>query len=154
MGALIRLLVGKPVIVADSRIGLGGKVFAQYRFRTTPNDGALPGWAASIVEALRASGIDRLPQVYNVLRGDMSWVGPQFGPQDALNAGAEALEVLRARPGLTGMRHHVPRDLRARTAQGDLDRFYVLHWSMWLDLKIASGALARVHADDAITPIR
>ncbi len=153
---LIRLLVGKPIIVADPRIGLGGKVFARYRFRTTPSGSTRLDcrWEASIVEVLRASGLDRLPQVCNVLRGDMSWVGPQFGPEDTLNDNAKALEVLWARPGLTGLHHHVPRDLRARAVHGDLDRIYVRHWSMWLDLKIAFGALARVQAEDTITPIR
>jgi lipopolysaccharide/colanic/teichoic acid biosynthesis glycosyltransferase len=147
---LVRFSIGGPIIVADRRIGLGGKAFAQYRFRTTPKDAAVPSeaWVAAVADRLRASAIDCLPQLFNVLRGDMSLVGPDLaGPKDAP-------EVLLARPGVTGMHHHVPQGLRRQTSEIELDRLYVLHWSMWLDLKIACGALARAHAHDTIKPAR
>lgn len=147
---LVRFSVGGPVIVSDRRIGLGGKVFAQYRYRTTPRDAAVAsdGWVEAVADRLRVSAIDRLPQLFNVVRGDMSLVGPDLaGWQDAP-------EVLLARPGMTGMHHHVPRGLRRQTSEIALDRLYVLHWSMWLDLKIACGALARAHAQDTIKPAR
>ena len=155
---LIRASIGRPVINTERRIGLGGKVFAQYRFRTMPDDAALApdGWGEAVGERLRASAIDRLPQLFNVVRGDMSLVGPEMVGAEAAHHHPmqEAPELLLARPGVTGMRHHVPQGLRRQTSQIALDRLYVLHWSMWLDLKIACGALARVHAQDAIKPAK
>lgn len=165
---LIRILIGKPVLLAEGMIGLGGRRFARYRFRTALDDHpSFPPrgpqvrrsnhktWIELFGECLRASDLDKLPQLFNVLRGDMSLVGPQLiAPENAQCRCAQAPEVLLARPGVTGMWRHAPRSLRTHATTTALDRHYVLHWSMWLDLKIVCGALARVHADDTATPAR
>lgn len=143
---LLRATIGNPVIRSEKRIGLRGKPFALYSFR-------MDAWSKSahedaIAQAMRASGVDRLPQLYNVLRGDMSFVGPELAAEPATN------EVLMARPGMMGMRHHVPRSLRRLTAEGGPEACYVRHWSMWLDLKIACGALTRIHAQQTSRPTK
>jgi lipopolysaccharide/colanic/teichoic acid biosynthesis glycosyltransferase len=155
-GVLIRLLIGRPVIVAERSVGLGGEVFALYKFRTTADDAAWAGeWTEIIMQALRAARIDKLPHLYNVVRGDMSLVGPELvGAQQAQHFGIETPEILLARPGVIGLRHYVPRALSAPIAGVGLDRLYVLRWSMWLDLKIVCGALARTHTQDASRPAR
>ena len=156
VAVLITGLIGRPVIVAERRIGLGGKVFASYVFRTAPATGASIGRCVTMVsDGLTASGLDRLPQLFNILRGDMSLVGPEaLKPEDALSHFTDTPELLLARPGLTGMHHYVPNRLRQQVSESDPGRLYVLHWSVWLDLCIAGGALVRVQAQRAIRPAK
>lgn len=167
IATLIRVLIGKPVILAEGMIGLGGRRFTRYRFRTALNHAGLlcrgsqarrsnhKTWIEFFGEGLRASSIDKLPQLLNVVRGDMSLVGPQLiAPENARCRYAQAPEILLARPGITGMWRHTPRSLQTHATDIALDRHYVLHWSMWLDLKIVCGALARPHADDTSRPPR
>jgi exopolysaccharide production protein ExoY len=174
-GVLIRLLAGGPVLQAEGRIGFGRKMFACYKFRTQFADGAgflarqngrsaagrhmlgsnhlsrLEGLGAS----LRASGVDRLPQLFNVLRGDMSLVGPELvEPEHLPDYWARAPEVFLARPGLIGMGSHTPRNLLTNPTDIALDRSYVNHWSMWLDFKIVFAALLAFGRKDSATPIR
>ena len=153
---LIRLLIGRPIIVAERSVGLGGEVFAVYRFRTTLDDAAAAsGWTEIITQALRTSRIDKLPHLYNVVRGDMSLVGPELvGAHHALHFGIEAPELLLARPGVVSVRRYVPHSLRTSRGEIGPERLYFLRWSMWLDLRIACGALARIHAQDASRPAK
>ena len=133
---LIRLLVDKSVILSQERIGLRGRTFASYRFRTAIGDGK--DRTEHLGNVLRASGLDQLPQLFNVLRGDMSLIGPR-----AIEVGEssryleKAPEYFTARPGLTGLwRHAETRSFRWPTRRMALDRYYVRHWSMGLDLAL------------------
>jgi lipopolysaccharide/colanic/teichoic acid biosynthesis glycosyltransferase len=149
IGLLLYATVSRQVIRAEKRIGLGGERFTLYSFDTVAEGGALgDSCAAAVAQSLRVTGLQRLLQLYNILRGDMSFVGSEMVAEPAAN------EVLLARPGMTGMHHHVPRRLRTLTTDAGLDVFYVRHWSMWLDLRIACGSLARIHAHDANRPTR
>jgi len=172
---LIRLLVGRPVLVAEGRIGFGGRMFACYKFRTQFTDGAsflarqdgcspvgrhMRGsnhrWRIECLGvSLRASGVDRLPQLLNVLRGDMSLVGPELmGPEHLSGYCARAPEIFLARPGMIGMGSHTPRNLLTHPTDAALDRNYVNHWSMWLDFKIVFAALLAFARKDSATPTR
>jgi undecaprenyl-phosphate galactose phosphotransferase/putative colanic acid biosynthesis UDP-glucose lipid carrier transferase len=81
----IRLLMGKPIITVQERIGFGGRAFASYKFRTSIEDcgdsvalwRANPSLAVDLADAMCKTGLDKQPQLINVLRGDMSLIGPR-----------------------------------------------------------------------------
>ncbi len=113
-GLLIRLTSRGPILYRQERVGRGGKIFTLYKFRTMINDAEKylgPVLAARDDERVTAMGrilrrtrLDELPQLYNVLRGDMSLVGPRperpyFVARDKALQGAR----LAVRPGLTGL---------------------------------------------------
>ncbi len=113
-GILVRITSGKPVLFRQERVGLGGRVFTLYKFRTMINDAEKdigPVWAARdddrvtpIGRILRKIRIDELPQLYNILRGDMSLVGPR--PERPFFVDRhKALQGTRlaVKPGLTGL---------------------------------------------------
>jgi exopolysaccharide production protein ExoY len=86
---------------------------------------------------LRKSSLDELPQLFNVLRGDMSCVGPRPVVNDEVaNYGAYAGECFKAKPGLTGIWQVNGRSLCQYSRRIALDRAYVRRWSVWLDLMI------------------
>src|SRR5262245_20883896 len=111
---LIRVLIGKSAIVVKQWIGFGGRVFDAYHFRTTVESredaSAALLWRndhnyhypASLGEALQASGLDKLPLLLNVLRGDMSLIGPRpIAPRELSRYISQMPEYFTARPGLT-----------------------------------------------------
>ncbi len=111
---LIRITAGRPVLFRQERVGLAGKVFTLYKFRTMINDAEKhvgPVWAArddgrvtAVGRILRKMRIDELPQLYNILRGDMSLVGPRpERPFFVLRHQALQGMRLAVKPGLTGL---------------------------------------------------
>jgi lipopolysaccharide/colanic/teichoic acid biosynthesis glycosyltransferase len=160
--ALVRLTSRGPAIYTQERLGLGGQPFTIYKIRTmyrdsealtgarwsTPGDPrvTLVGWI------LRATHVDELPQLVNVLRGEMSLVGPRperpeivASLQHQLPAYAERLRVL---PGITGLAQvQLPPDVDVESVRRKLscDLYYIEHVGPWLDLRImvatAIGAL-------------
>ena len=153
---LIRLVLGKPIIVIERSVGLGGKVFGRLRFRAERDSVTSDNpCTEAITTSLRASGTENLPQLYNVVRCDMSLVGPEVvGAQQALLYGVEGPELLRARPGLVSVRRHARHILKPDTGKIGLERIYIMRWSLWLDVRIAFGALARSHVTDADRPTK
>jgi lipopolysaccharide/colanic/teichoic acid biosynthesis glycosyltransferase len=151
-GILIRLLLGPPIIAREKCMGLGGRVFDLFKFRT--ERGAMPvnNLVDTVATVLRSSGIDKLPRLYNVMRGDMSLVGPELvGAQYAAHYDIEGRELLLARPGLVDVRHadHI---LRPSSRGIGVERLYIMRWSLWLDLRILLGACIR--AADPSRPIK
>ncbi len=141
VGALVRIFLGGPAVVSQARIGFAGTIFNCYRFRTmaaVADDGS-----GCLGRVLRESGIDELPQLFNVLRGDMSLVGPRPVVAGELKYyGRHLRHYLSARPGLTGVWQtggRGPRNDRERAAR---DRYYVRHWSTGLDLALLARSLA------------
>lgn len=152
---------GTPVFFVHERIGFDGKPFRCYKFRTMIADGdrALEAFLAADPEAerewretrklkndprvtlvgrmLRVSSLDELPQLINVLRGDMSCVGPRPVVMEELQRyGQRAGDYLSTRPGITGLwqvsgRSNVDYDQRV-----DLDSHYVNNWSFGFDVLI------------------
>ena len=145
IAALLHVGLGRPVFVAQQRIGFAGRRFTAYSFRTSPNNGVRnlndePALITCLVSVLRDSGLDRLPQLVSILRGDMSFVGPR--PVEVGLPGPYCLDYFAARPGLFDMRqldrsgHLGHRRLAAR------DRYYVRQWSIWLDLAVLARSCA------------
>lgn len=154
----LRLESRGPVLFWQERYGLGGKVIRVCKLRSMHYDQLDLGGVQQtrrndtrvtrVGAILRRTSIDELPQLFNVLRGDMSMVGPrplplQMRVQDRLNHEivAHYAHRHRVKPGLTGWAQvngfrgamERPDDLRQRIA---LDLYYIDHWSLWLDIKI------------------
>jgi exopolysaccharide production protein ExoY len=158
---LIRLVMGGPVIFSQKRIGLGGRVFTCYKFRTMVANGeealrrhlaadpaAAREWNASrklahdprvswLGNILRKSSIDELPQLFNVLRGDMSLVGPRpVVPEELEYYGRHVDEYLRARPGLTGVWQISGRNRLSYAERVARDCHYIRNWSLAIDVAV------------------
>ncbi|PSC04013.1 sugar transferase [Alsobacter soli] len=167
--ALIRAKMGGPVIYSHTRVGQNGRPFSCLKFRTMVKDSdlALRRHLASDPAAarewrefrklhndprvtplgamLRKSSLDELPQLFNVLRGDMSCVGPRPVPADELERyGAHAADYARARPGLTGLWQTSGRNLRTYEERIALDCEYVQNWSLWSDVVILAKTIPAV----------
>jgi lipopolysaccharide/colanic/teichoic acid biosynthesis glycosyltransferase len=148
IAALLHAGFGGPVLVAQQRIGFAGRRFTAYVFRTTPNDGVWnpagePTLTACLVSLLRDSGLDRLPQLVSIVRGDMSFVGPR--PMSLDRSGHVRPYYFAARPGLTGLCRTDRFGRLGYRRRAAMDRYYVRRWSIWLDLVVLAGSLASVH---------
>jgi lipopolysaccharide/colanic/teichoic acid biosynthesis glycosyltransferase len=144
--ALAILVVdGRPVLFAQTRVGRDGVPFTMLKFRTMRSMSHGVGGVkrrgdprvTRLGRCLRRSSLDELPQLGNVLRGDMSLVGPRPPlPEELSRMPAEALCRLRVRPGMTGLWQVGGRaDLSASEALR-LDRDYVENWSLALDVAV------------------
>lgn len=141
---LVRVKLGSPVIFSQVRPGLHGRLFRLYKFRTMrdlkgPDGRLLPDDERLIRfgRFLRASSLDELPELVNVLKGEMSLVGPRpllvayldrYTPEQARRH--EAL------PGITGWAQINGRNALSWEAKFKLDVWYVDNQSIWLDVKI------------------
>jgi len=153
----IRLEDGGPVFFRQARVGRGGGVFEALKFRSMiANAEAATGpvqaaendrRVTSVGKLLRATAMDELPQLWNILAGDMSFVGPRpLRPGEVEVRGDGQLVRLDqipgynerhgVRPGLTGLTQvYAPRDI-SRTSKFRLDRLYLRRAGFWLDLRL------------------
>jgi exopolysaccharide production protein ExoY len=148
IAALLYLGFGRPVLVAQQRIGFAGRRFTAYVFRTTTNDGVwnLAGettLTTCLASLLRDSGLDRLPQLVSIVRGDMSFVGPR--PISLDRSGHVRPHYFAARPGLTDLSRTDRFGRLGYRRRAAMDRYYVRRWTIWLDLVVLGGSLASVH---------
>ena len=151
-----------PVLFRQKRVGRGGRLFTIYKFRTmrtdTPRDTAThllqdpARYITGVGAFLRRSSLDELPQFFNVLKGDMSIVGPRpaLYNQDDLIAARREAGVDAVRPGITGWaqingRDELPIDVKAR-----LDGEYVRRMSFAFDLRCALGTVLSVLRRDGV----
>ncbi len=149
---LICLLIGGPVILARDTIGFGARIFVGYKLLSAVGYAKAKPWAGYLAEALRRSSLDKLPQLFNVIRGDMSLVGPRPRVADEfLHSFAQAPECLLARPGLTGMWQVHGRNRDNHRTEIALDRHYVRHWSMQLDFALLNNVISAMHHEDRTT---
>jgi exopolysaccharide biosynthesis polyprenyl glycosylphosphotransferase len=156
---LIKVMAPGPVLFRQERIGIRRQPFTLYKFRSMIVDAeaetgpvvAKPGdhRVTRLGGFLRRFSLDELPQLYNVLRGDMSLVGPRPQPTffDERYAGEvpRYLERHQVRPGLTGWAE--VNDLRGAAPIADralYDAYYVENWSLALDLKIVLLTTGRI----------
>jgi lipopolysaccharide/colanic/teichoic acid biosynthesis glycosyltransferase len=135
---------GRPVLFTQARAGLGGVPFRIYKFRTLetgPTDPTRP--AAHTIRVggpLRRWALDELPQLWNVLRGEMSLVGPRPVPLEQVEQyGPHERRRLTTPPGLTGWAQVHGRNALSWPARIDLDVAYVRRRSLWMDLRILAA---------------
>jgi lipopolysaccharide/colanic/teichoic acid biosynthesis glycosyltransferase len=155
---IVRLDSGGPVFFAQTRIGRRGRPFRMIKFRTMFHGVHGPSFTASVDPRvtrlggfLRRCRLDELPQLFNILRGDMSWVGPR--PEAAALEKGYVRDIehfaLRGivRPGVTGWAQinqgyaHEPDAMRSKL---EYDLYYLKHCSLWLDLVIVLRTVAVV----------
>jgi len=144
--------VGSPILFRQQRPGLLGRPFILIKFRTMTDErdanGTLKPDAARmrpIGRFLRVSSLDELPQLWNVIRGEMSLVGPRPLLMEYLPYyTAEQNRRHSVPPGITGWAQINGRNLAAFSARLKLDIWYVDHWSLWLDFKILACTVIKV----------
>jgi len=161
VAAMIYATEGGPIFFGHERVGRHGRRFKCYKFRTMVRDSeavlqahlknnplARAEWEARrklrndprvsrLGEILRKSSVDELPQLFNILRGDMSLVGPRPIVQDELQYyGENARFYLSVRPGLTGLWQTSGRSDTSYSQRVMLDTEYALTYNFWLDARI------------------
>lgn len=151
--AAIRATMGKPVLFRQPRPGLHGTLFTLNKLRTmTTGSGDDAARLTPIGRLLRATSIDELPQLWNVLRGDMSLVGPR--PLLVQYLGRYSPEQARrheVRPGITGWAQINGRNALTHEARFELDVWYVDNWSLLLDCRILATTFWRVVSGSGIS---
>ena len=149
---LVRVKLGAPALFRQVRPGLGGRPFTLVKFRSMTDARDATGAALPDAERLtrfgqllRASSLDELPELWNVLTGEMSLVGPRplltsylplYSPEEARRH-----DVL---PGITGWSQVKGRNALTWEEKLALDVWYVDHWSLWLDVRILALTVAKV----------
>lgn len=140
----VRIFLGTPTLFRQKRGGYKGRPFFIYKFRTmtdaTDSDGNLLPDSERLTRFgrfLRASSLDELPELFNILRGEMSLVGPrplfvEYLPRYS----PEQMRRHDVYPGLTGWAQVNGRNAADWPARFAMDLWYVDHWSFWLDIKI------------------
>jgi lipopolysaccharide/colanic/teichoic acid biosynthesis glycosyltransferase len=151
--------MGSPIVFTQLRPGKDGRIFTFYKFRTMTDerdaDGNLLPDAqrlTSLGRFLRQTSLDELPQLWNVLKGDMSFVGPRpllvsyldrYSPEQARRH--------EVKPGITGWAQVNGRNTLSWEEKFKFDVWYVDHWNLWLDLKILFLTLVKVFKREGIS---
>jgi lipopolysaccharide/colanic/teichoic acid biosynthesis glycosyltransferase len=144
LAVLVRIQHGRPILFGQKRPGYHGQPFFIYKFRSMTDaraaDGSLLPDAQRLTALgsfLRASSLDELPELLNVLRGEMSLVGPRPLLMQYLERyNSEQARRHDVLPGITGWAQINGRNALSWQDKFRLDVWYVDHWSFWLDLKI------------------
>ena len=155
---LVRIFIGTPILFKQQRPGYKGYPFFIYKFRSMTNrfarDGSLLPDAERLTRfgrLLRSLSLDELPELFNIVRGEMSFVGPRpllmeylplYSPKQARRH-----DVV---PGLTGWAQVNGRNAVDWPTRFNMDVWYVDNWSFWLDLRIIFLTLWKVITRDGI----
>ena len=152
LALVVAATMGRPVLFSQVRPGLNARSFRLYKFRTMRN--AIDGAGESLSDAarltrtgrfLRASSLDELPELWNILRGDMSLVGPRPLLMEYLPLySPEQARRHEVRPGLTGWAQVNGRNALTWDEKFMLDVWYVDNLTMMVDLKILARTVIKV----------
>lgn len=151
-----------PIIFKQERIGKDGKVFIMYKFRTMENNSEHTGSGVysgkddprvtSVGKILRATSIDEFPQFLNILKGDMSFIGPRpvltYHPWTIDKYSKEQFKRFNVRPGITGWAQIHGRKTVEWNDRLDYDVYYVKNLSFKLDFKIIMKTIKQVITSD------
>ena len=158
VAVLVRVKLGSPILFSQQRPGLNGKIFRMYKFRSMtderdelgnllPNEKRLTPFG----QKLRSTSLDELPGLLNVLKGDMSLVGPRPLLVEYLPLyNREQARRHEMRPGITGWAQVNGRNAISWEDKFKLDVWYVDNQSFWLDVKILLLTVKKVFVRDGI----
>lgn len=155
----ILLIDGSPVLFKQVRTGLHGKLFNIYKFRTMSSrqdalGNLLPDTyrITPLGNFLRSTSLDELPELLNVLRGEMSLVGPRpLLPQYLERYSPEQARRHEVLPGMAGWAQVNGRNALSWEDKFRLDVWYVDHWSLWLDIKILFKTFCQILKREGIS---
>jgi sugar transferase EpsL len=144
IACILKVTMGSPVLFIQQRPGLQGVPFYLYKFRTMgeakdERGEPLPDEArlTSVGKFLRRFSLDELPQIINVIKGELSFVGPRPLLMEYLpKYSPEQARRHEVKPGITGWAQVNGRNAISWDEKFKLDVWYVDHWSIWLDMKI------------------
>jgi lipopolysaccharide/colanic/teichoic acid biosynthesis glycosyltransferase len=149
IGALVLAMEGRPVLFHQVRVGRGGEPFTMFKFRTMrtlydPAGVLLPdeNRVTRLGAFLRRFRLDELPELWLVVTGKMSLVGPRPLPSEVLEGLSGSEERSALRPGLTGLAQVSGNTQLNNREKIALDLFYHRHWTMALDIRIMFQTLA------------
>jgi lipopolysaccharide/colanic/teichoic acid biosynthesis glycosyltransferase len=165
VSVLILIKMGSPILFRQQRPGLHKKIFGIYKFRTMTNEkyenGELLPDAQRLIgigKFIRSTSLDELPQLFNVLKGEMSFVGPRPLLIEYLPIYNERQKKRHdVKPGITGWAQVNGRNAISWEQKFDYDIWYVEHQSFWLDMKILWMTFLKVinrsdiNSDTAVT---
>jgi len=159
LGLLVRICLGVAILFRQRRPGLHGQPFAVLKFRTMTNacddQGRLLPDALRLTlfgRFLRRTSLDELPELINVLRGEMSLVGPRPLLMEYLpRYSPEQARRHEVRPGITGWAQVNGRNAISWQRKFELDVWYVDHHTLWFDLKILALTVLQVFRRDGIS---
>lgn len=158
---LIRVKLGKPILFRQERVGKSSKSFTLYKFRTmtfsTDHNGSLLPAEHRVTKLgrfLRKTSVDELPQLINVVKGEMSLIGPRpHLPQFLLHYTEEEQVRHHVRPGLSGWAQVNGRNLTPWDERMAMDLWYVKNQSFWLDFKILLLTIIKVVSRQGVVEI-
>jgi lipopolysaccharide/colanic/teichoic acid biosynthesis glycosyltransferase len=156
---LVRWKLGGPALFRQVRPGLGGRPFTLVKFRSMTDARDAAGMLLSDAERLtrfgnllRATSLDELPELCNVLKGEMSLVGPRPLLMSYLPLySKEQARRHDVPPGITGWSQVKGRNALSWDEKFALDVWYVDHWSLWLDVRILALTLVKVLRRDGVS---
>jgi len=162
VAALVRIELGAPVVFRQPRPGKDGRIFTLYKFRTmrdapfgTTGIDAVASDAERLTpfgRSLRLTSLDELPQLLNVLSGDMSIVGPRpLLPEYLDRYNEEQARRHEVRPGITGWAQVNGRNAVSWNERFAMDVWYVDHRSFTLDARIASRSLSALVSRESVS---
>jgi len=162
LAILLRIYLGTPVIFQQIRPGLKGKPFTLFKFRTMSNNTDEEGKLfpdanriSRIGHLLRSTSLDELPTLWNVLKADMSLVGPRPLLVEYLNLYTpEQARRHEVKPGITGWAQVNGRNAISWEEKFKFDLWYVNNHDFWLDIKIIIITILKVFRQDGINQSR
>ena len=157
---MVKIKLGAPLFFKQVRPGLNGNLFNMYKFRSMTNECDKDGnllidevRLTKFGKFLRSTSLDELPGLWNVLKGDMSLVGPRPLLVEYLPLYSEKQSRRHeVRPGITGWAQVNGRNTISWDEKFDLDVWYVDNQSFWLDIKILWLTVQKVISRDGVSP--
>jgi lipopolysaccharide/colanic/teichoic acid biosynthesis glycosyltransferase len=155
LAVVVGVSSGFPVFFLQERVGFRGRLFHIIKFRTMTRDAewqtrgqwitAGNPYVTPVGRFLRRTSLDEVPELVNVLKGDMSLVGPRpTVPEHVTRYDAFQRRRLEVRPGITGWAQVNGRNSISWTERIKLDVWYIDHWTPWLDIRILLMTIVQV----------